>query len=46
MNKSKVKRQAFSSPAQLKKMTMMVMQRWDEVWPVAAGRCQQGQTRR
>ncbi len=38
MTKLKIERKSFSSPDQLRKMTMMVMNRWGEVWPMAADR--------
>jgi hypothetical protein len=43
MNKVKIKRQSFSSPAQLQKMAMMVIARWHEVWPEAFLRHQNAQ---
>jgi hypothetical protein len=38
MTKLNIERKSFSSPDQLRKMTMMVMSRWGEVWPIAADR--------
>ncbi len=38
MTKLKFERKSFSSPDQLRKMTMMVMNRWGEVWPAVTDR--------
>ena len=38
MTKLKIERKSFSSPDQLHRMAMMVMNRWGEVWPMVADR--------
>jgi hypothetical protein len=38
MTKLKIERKSFSSPDQLQKMSMMVMNRWSEVWPMVSDR--------
>jgi hypothetical protein len=38
MTKLKIERKSFSSPDQLQRMAMMVMNRWGEVWPMVSDR--------
>ncbi len=46
MTKLKIERRSFSSPDQLRKMAMMVMNRWGEVWPMVSDRHHGEQQRR
>jgi hypothetical protein len=47
MTQNKLKlRKSFSSPDQLEKMAMMVMSRWEEIWPIVSHRHQLEQQHR
>jgi hypothetical protein len=46
MTNNNLGRKSFSSPAQIDKMAMMVMSRWNEVWPVVSQRYQLEQKKR
>jgi hypothetical protein len=46
MTNNNLGRKSFSSPAQIDKMAMMVMSRWNEVWPIVSQRYQLEQKKR
>jgi hypothetical protein len=43
MKRNRLKRKSFSSPVQLDHLHMLILERWEEVWLVAAARQTSGQ---